>query len=320
MHTINKIPPNPSEEDLQAIIAFRKRFFAQAYPNDELPNFKNWQKAIQQAYKNRKGYAFYTILADGQIIANIRHVERESSKRSIMIDHDREKETTELHQLLCKQLNEWKKEIPTTIIETRTDFMGSILEACDFQKGNEAIFTSLQLTDLNPDMLDKWTQDLPSNLTYSFMKKPNEKECVEIAEITNFLLNDMERPDKSLTYNFSLEDFIKMIQNIHESGSTTEHVLLRNEQGKLIGKSVVVYNLQNSSVGGQKMTGVLPEYRRKGLAKFLKAAMYKYLIENEPELKTIKTDYFAGNYKIRKLNEEMGFREDYLIQQWYFKN
>ncbi len=320
MHTINKIPPNPSEEDLQPIIAFRKRFFAQAHPNDAPPNFESWRTTIEQGYKNRRGFAFYTILADGQVIANIRHVEREPAKLTITIDYDKEQENTALHQVLCKHLKEWKKNAPTIIIESRTDFMASVLEACDFQKGNQAVFTSLQLADLNPEMLDEWTQDLPANLTCSFMGKPNEKECAEIAEIMTFLLNDMEREDKSLDYNVTREDFSKMIQNIYDAGNTAQHLVLRNEQGKLIGKSVVIYNLEHSKVGFQKMTGTLPEYRRKGLAKFLKAKIYKYLLEHVPELETIKTDYFADNYRISTLNAQMGFKEDYKVQQWYFKN
>ncbi len=318
-YTINKVLPNVSEKDLQAIIAFRKRFFKQAYPNDEIPNFDIWGEVIEQAYKNRRGFAFYNVLADGQVVANIRHIEPEEGKRVLIIDHDRTHEMNGLHKVLCKHINASKGDKDSASIGSRRAFMDKVLAECDFVKGNQTTHASLHLAGLNTELLEKWTQTLPPDISCSFMSDPTKEECAEIAEIMTFLLNDMERHDRTIDFNITEEEQYKIIQRLHESGHTISHLVLRNKQGKMIGISVVIYKLESSKIGWQKMTGILPEYRRQGLARFLKARLYEYIIENEPELKVIKTDYFTDNYKISALNKKMGIEEDYHEQHWYFK-
>jgi len=58
----------------------------------------------------------------------------------------------------------------------------------------------------------------------------------------------------------------------------------------------------------QHMTGVMERYRGLGLSKWLKAAMYKKLISDFPELEKIVTWTHPDNHPSKELSKQMGYK------------
>ena len=58
----------------------------------------------------------------------------------------------------------------------------------------------------------------------------------------------------------------------------------------------------------QDLTGVLPEYRGRGLGKWLKAQMLFHIKENYPDTKVIVTGNADANAPMLSINERIGFK------------
>jgi GNAT superfamily N-acetyltransferase len=56
------------------------------------------------------------------------------------------------------------------------------------------------------------------------------------------------------------------------------------------------------------MTGVFPEYRNKGLGRWLKAEMLDKILIERSQAKFVRTDNADSNAPMMKINNELGFK------------
>jgi len=98
--------------------------------------------------------------------------------------------------------------------------------------------------------------------------------------------------------------------NLKNFGNKVTAVILFDGDNEIAGLSwVVSYPGYLSTVqhnGG--LTAVAPNYRGKGIAKYLKAKMYLKLLKENKDFKYITTDTMPWNKYMYKINEEFGFK------------
>ena len=102
-----------------------------------------------------------------------------------------------------------------------------------------------------------------------------------------------------------------------EKGYVWTTKIAKEENGSISGLTEIFYNPDIPNMVEQELTGVLPEYRERGLGKWLKAAMAFYVKTQYHSISFIQTGNAKNNEVMNVINKRMGFKpvcEQYLVK------
>lgn len=178
-------------------------------------------------------------------------------------------------------------------------YVGSIVE-----------FYELNVKEANVEKIDAWLAEAPAkfpNLRIAFYKEIPDDLLEEYAAFFTQMNKDM--PANS---DFDPTVTAASIKSRQEAGKLKHYCaysyLIFNEANQLIAKTNVFGNLKQPKKMHQYMTGVMENYRGRGLSKWLKAAMFNKLTADFPELEKIETEAHPENHASRELSKQMGYK------------
>jgi len=96
-------------------------------------------------------------------------------------------------------------------------------------------------------------------------------------------------------------------RNFKRRGIEWHTMISREHDGQISAMTDIMYNPQEPYRIHQYFTGVLSRYRRRGLAKRIKAEMLMYIKERFPDAEYIKTTTANENKPMRAINKQLGF-------------
>lgn len=178
------------------------------------------------------------------------------------------------------------------------------------QIGSELAFYELNVKEANVEKIDTWLAESPAKFPdfriELFVGIPDDL-LEEYAALYRQLWKDMPANSALGEVNITAEG-IKAKQE-EESDYCAYRYVVFNKANQLIAKTYVVVNVKQPQVIDQYMTGVKEKYRRRGLSKWIKAAMFKKLTTDFPELEKITTEAHPENHGSRALSKQMGYKK-----------
>ena len=187
------------------------------------------------------------------------------------------------------------------------------LQFCKYLRGqliHKEVQHRLYLEDADWQLIDNWRAKgmlrYPDTTIEPFQECP-EKDIDEFCRIYTEIIN--QRPVGEIKEKLITTPESRRIEELNMKKRGIEwHTLISREQDDQISAMTdILYNPQELYRIHQYFTGVLGRYRRRGLAKRLKAEMLQYIKERFPDVQYVTTTTAKENQPMRAINKQLGF-------------
>lgn len=188
------------------------------------------------------------------------------------------------------------------------------MEALGAERGLESRTNQLVLAELDRATLRAYREESERRGDGEFellrFKSPIPDELLGPAtELFNRVSNDVPHGDLSLEpEQMTPEEVRAWEQASMASGAIFLIIIGQDRAGTLAGLTMITWRKHTAYVAEQGITGVLPEYRGRGLARLLKAAMLEQLLDEYPDVQFVRTDNAHTNAGMLAINHALGFR------------
>jgi GNAT superfamily N-acetyltransferase len=197
-------------------------------------------------------------------------------------------------------------------------------EFCKFLRGvliHKEFEHRLYLEDMDWRLVDDWCAQgrsrYPRTFIETFQECP-EKDIDEFCRIYTEIIN--QRPVGDIQEELVTTPESRRIEERNFKRREIEwHTMIsREHDGQISAMTDIMYNPQEPYRIHQYFTGVLGRYRRRGLAKRLKAEMLIYIKEKFPDAEYVTTTTAKENQPMRAINKQLGFvpQKTYQMFRW----
>jgi RimJ/RimL family protein N-acetyltransferase len=186
---------------------------------------------------------------------------------------------------------------------------------------HEEVQYRLYMDEVDWQLVDKWLQrgrTKHCDTKIEFFRECPENDIEEFSRVYTEIIN--QRPTGEIEQELNTTPESRKIEerNLRKRGIEWYTIITREHDGQISGLTDIMYNPEEPHRVNQYFTGVLTKYRRRGLAKRLKAEMLAVIKNRFPDVEYITTSTARTNRPMRSINKELGFQptKTSFIFQW----
>ena len=229
---------------------------------------------------------------------------------AVLHDYQRKGIGTELLKFLVNET----QSLGRTVIETGsdTDSGRAFLKHFGAQLTIEGAENRLELEEVDWELMQSWVDEGPKrakDVTLESFTVCPEEFLEEYAEMYTEALNMQPLGESEHIANIDGKARRQTEKRTKEIGQINYTLVSREKDGRISGMTEIYYDSRDVHVIHQELTGVRPEFRGRGLGKWLKAQMILYVRETYPEAQRVITGNAETNAPMLSINERMAFKK-----------
>jgi len=179
----------------------------------------------------------------------------------------------------------------------------------------------LMIEEVDTDLMENWVMratERARDLELVLWTGPYPEDQLEKIAAMLQVMNTAPTADLDIEdMNFTPDQLRQTDGTLAARGIERWTMLVRDPQNDAIAGYTQLY--QKVSEPHKMMqgdTGVFPEYRGRGIGRWLKAAMIQKVLNERPDVQYIRTGNASSNQAMLKINHEMGFRLYKTLKNW----
>jgi GNAT superfamily N-acetyltransferase len=181
--------------------------------------------------------------------------------------------------------------------------------------------SELLIDDLDPSLMRRWRErahERASDFALGLWEGPYPDDAIADVLAMYKVMNTAPRGELDIE---DLEPTVELLReweaNTRETGVERWTMFARHvATGKIAGYTEVFWHPSRPDLLGQGDTGVSPEFRNRGLGRWLKAAMMEKVLSDRPQVTRVRTGNAESNAPMLAINREIGFKHVLTTYDW----
>ena len=189
-------------------------------------------------------------------------------------------------------------------------------------RGLDQTLNQLRLGELDRSLIRRWmvaSRLLAQDFDLVLWREAYPPErLTEFAAVLQVAANDEPRDSLELEDTNFAPEIVRQWDEFQRAGTQQRWtmVLIDRSRDRIAGLTELTWSPNRPAIVDQHFTGVLPEYRRRGLGRWLKAAMLEKILSDLPEAQVVRSGNAGSNAPMLKINGALGFRSLAVWSTW----
>jgi mycothiol synthase len=176
--------------------------------------------------------------------------------------------------------------------------------------------SDLVLADVDWTMVEAWSSATPG-YELQVVDGPLPLELHDDAATFHHIMQTQPRDDLDVgDTQITAADVAELDRALVEAGRRRWTVFVREEGGRCVGGTEIVFEPGEPTIAFQQNTGIDPEHRGRGLAKWAKAEVLLRLRDEASNIALVRTGNAFSNAPMLAINDALGFRVVRTRTEW----